>query len=483
MDLNTAQTARAAGVLVGLAVGDALGAGYEFGPALPASTPVYMKGGGPFGFEPSEWTDDTSMALCIAEGFLEERSGTESRSSSTTKRWIAWARTAKDVGAQTRAVLRQSERLGFEGAARAFHEQNGRSAGNGSLMRTAPIGLAHLHHSYDWDELRDMTMRDARRFSALTHFEDDAGDAAALWSSAIAHAVLTGELDIRVGLKEKSHLRGSEELWLERIEAAENREPSEFQNNGWVVEAFQGAWSSIQTTRRPDQTGPEHLRAALKAAVRGGNDTDTVAAIAGSLLGAAYGIAAIPFEWLRDLHGWPRYDARDLIGIGLALATEKPVGTQWPAIPTMDYSAWAGSDSRETFRHPDDTGVLLGAVGALASDEYDAVVSLCRVGSDQAQVGRRDHAEYWLIDSSENEHLDFIVRNAVNAIERFRAEGKTVLLHCVRMESRTPTIAAAYGAKIAGGTSSEALERISRVLPRANPNPAFRRYLAAADRD
>lgn len=483
MDLNTAQTVRAAGVLVGLAVGDALGAGYEFGPALPASTPVYMKGGGPFGFEPSEWTDDTSMALCIAEGFLEERSEPVDRYSSTKQRWIDWARTAKDVGAQTRSVLSHSERLGFEGAALAFHEQNGRSAGNGSLMRTAPIGLAHLSRSYDWDDLRDMGMRDARRFSAFTHFEDDAGDAAALWTAAITHAVLTGELDIRVGLEEKSHLRGSVELWLERIEAAENREPSEFRNNGWVVEAFQGAWSSIHTTRRQHQTGPEHLRAALEAAVRGGNDTDTVAAIAGSLLGAAYGIAAIPFEWMRDLHGWPGYDARELIGIGLALATNRPAGTQWPAIPTMDYSAGAGSDSQETFRHPDDAGVLLGAVGALASEEYDAVVSLCRVGSEQAQVERRDHAEYWLIDSPENEHLDFIVRDAVNAIERFRSEGKTVLLHCVRMESRTPTLAAAYGAKVAGGTALEALERASRVLPRANPNPAFRRYLAAAGRE
>ena len=167
MDLNTAQTARAAGVLVGLAVGDALGAGYEFGPALPASTPVYMKGGGPFGFEPSEWTDDTSMALCIAEGFLAERSEPVGRYEAAQQRWIDWARTAKDVGAQTRAVLRQSERLGFEGAARAFHEQNGRSAGNGSLMRTAPIGLAHLHQR---QRLGRPTLHGHARCPALQRF-------------------------------------------------------------------------------------------------------------------------------------------------------------------------------------------------------------------------------------------------------------------------------------------------------------------------
>lgn len=480
MDLNTAQTARAAGVLVGLAVGDALGAGYEFGPALPASTPIFMKGGGPFGFEPSEWTDDTSMALCIAEGFLDELSSPVSHYESTQQRWIDWARTAKDVGAQTRAVLKNSTHLGFEGAAQAFHEQHGRSAGNGSLMRTAPIGLAHLNQSYDWDNLRSRVMRDARCYSAFTHFEDDAGDAAALWTAAIAHAVLTGELDIRIGLEESSYIVGSAELWLERIEAAENRQPSAFRNNGWVVEAFQGAWSAIHTSRQENQTGPEHFRAALEAAVRGGNDTDTVAAIAGSLLGAAYGIAAIPFDWTRNLHGWPGYGTRELIEIGLALATERPLGTQWPAIHSVDYSAWAGSDSRETFRHPDDAGVLLGTVGALENEDYDAVVSLCRVGRSQSMAGRSEQAEYWLIDSHENEYLDFILQDAVNAIEQFRAEGKTVLLHCVRMESRTPTVAALYGAKIAGGTPMEALERINRVLPRANPNRAFRHYLATA---
>lgn len=483
MDLNTAQTARAAGVLVGLAVGDALGAGYEFGPALPASTPIFMKGGGPFDFEPSEWTDDTSMALCIAEGFLDELSNSADRYRSTQQRWIEWARTAKDVGAQTRAVLRNSEHLGFEGAAQSFHDQHGRSAGNGSLMRTAPIGLAHLNLSHDWAHLRSRVMRDARRFSAFTHFEADAGEAAALWSAAITHAVITGELDIRIGLKDPSFVHGNAELWLERIETAENKEPSAFRNNGWVVEAFQGAWSAIHASHRENQTGPEHFRAALEAAVRGGNDTDTVAAIAGSLLGAAYGIAAIPFEWTRNLHGWPGYGARDLMEIGLALATDRPRGTQWPSIRSVDYSAWAGSHSRETFRHPDDAGVLLGTVGALENESYDAVVSLCRVGRGQSLAGLSEHAEYWLIDSHENEYLDFILQDAVNAIERFRAEGKTVLLHCVRMESRTPTVAALYGAKIAGGTPVEALERINRVLPQANPNRVFRQYLATTGRE
>ena len=70
---------------------------------------------------------------------------------------------------------------------------------------------------------------------------------------------------------------------------------------------------------------------------------------------------------------------------------------------------------------------------------------------------------------------------AAAAVERFRAEGKTVLLHCVRAESRTPTVAALYGARVAGVAPLEALEQVRRVLPNAHPNPAFREVLAAAE--
>jgi hypothetical protein len=73
MKLNPLQNDRAAGVLVTLAAGDALGAGYEFGAPLPDGTPVSMKGGGPFGFAPAEWTDDTSMAVALAEALVDSR--------------------------------------------------------------------------------------------------------------------------------------------------------------------------------------------------------------------------------------------------------------------------------------------------------------------------------------------------------------------------------------------------------------------------
>ena len=93
---------RAAGVLVGLAAGDALGAGYEFGPAFDG--PVAMIGGGPFGWEPGEWTDDTQMVLCIAE----QAATGDLDLDALGDRFIAWANEANDIGNQTRAMLSAS---------------------------------------------------------------------------------------------------------------------------------------------------------------------------------------------------------------------------------------------------------------------------------------------------------------------------------------------------------------------------------------
>ena len=105
--LTSAQTDRAAGVLLATACGDALGAGYEFGPPLPPDTPVGMVGGGTFGWAPGEWTDDTSMAIAIAE---VAATGADLQSTEAldaiAARWVEWAGEATDVGAQTRAVLR-----------------------------------------------------------------------------------------------------------------------------------------------------------------------------------------------------------------------------------------------------------------------------------------------------------------------------------------------------------------------------------------
>ena len=327
MELTSAQRDRACGVLLATAAGDALGAGYEFGPPLPDDAPVTMRGGGGCNWAPGEWTDDTAMAIAIAE---VAATGADLRSvdaqDQIVARWVGWSRTAPDVGIQTSQVLGQVLDGGVSGAAAAalaasadLHERTGHTAGNGSLMRTAPIALAYLD---DPDGLAQAALA----VSALTHFDQSAGEACVLWSLAIRHAILTGEPDARAGLR---YLPArTVDVWAARLVEAEKSRPGDFSGNGWVVEALQAAWCAIATAAAPiADDGPEgdasqgnHLRLALESAVRGGRDADTVAAIAGGLVGAAYGASAVPADWQSAVHGWPGYKAPDLIRLASEIA-------------------------------------------------------------------------------------------------------------------------------------------------------------------
>src|SRR5690606_23448239 len=140
---------------------------------------VTMKGGGGFGWAPGEWTDDTSMAVPILRALA---AGADLLDRVTQDRivaaWADGARTANDVGIQTRHVLAGLAAHGgptadaARASAREVHARAGRSGGNGSLMRTAPVALAYLGEGEE-NALADA----ARSMSELTHHEDDAGDA------------------------------------------------------------------------------------------------------------------------------------------------------------------------------------------------------------------------------------------------------------------------------------------------------------------
>ncbi|WIM87449.1 ADP-ribosylglycohydrolase family protein [Candidatus Mycobacterium wuenschmannii] len=466
---------RVEGVLLGAAAGDALGAPYEFHPPRGPELDVAMVGGGMW--ERGEWTDDTAMAIAIAE---VAATGSDLREASAQNaivaRWWEWSRTAKDVGIQTSSVLRAAGRDGLITADRAraeselLHTHSGRTAGNGSLMRTAPVALRYLG-----DE--DAMVAAARAISELTHYDPEAGDACVLWCCAIRHAVHTGELHVRIGLRHIDAER--RELWSKRLDVAERSRPADFPNNGWVVEALQAAWCAIATTAIPadnPQSGTfraDHLRLALDAAVRCGNDTDTVAAIAAALLGAAHGASAVPLEWRVLLHGWPGITAHELVGLASAIERDG-------APDRFDYR-YPGSPIDTLAVHPYDDKVLLGGVGVLRGlpDEVDAVISLCRLADDDMRH-TMPHAEVRLIDRSdpdENPHLDYVLLDTVRLLEQLRAEGRTVLVHCVAAYSRTPAVAALYGARLRGVSSDRAIVDVQEALPGADPNFAFRRAM------
>ncbi|WP_241387199.1 ADP-ribosylglycohydrolase family protein [Rhodococcus sp. CH91] len=455
MRLTAVQNDRAAGVLLATAAGDALGAGYEFTyPAADAK--IDMIGGGLGPFAPGEWTDDTSMALAIAEiSATGADIGRGAGLDAVAAQFRHWYGTdPKDIGNQTRAVLRAAGTTATAMQARA-RSLPGRTGGNGSLMRTAPVGLAYLEDA-------ERCLAAAHEISTLTHADEQASEACRVWSFAVRHAVLHGTFDgVRVSLRHLSP--PAAQRWAALLDEAETATNARvFDKNGWVVHALQAAWWAI-THARAD--GPGHLQEALELAVRAGNDTDTVAAIAGGLLGARWGASAVPARWRRMLHGWPGYRSRDLVRLGLHTAwggSDDDRG--WPTAPEVDYSRYR-TDRRAT--HPHDEGVVLGGAELLRAPGFDAVVSLCRVGPAPHAA---EHVEFWMVDAdhSRNQHLVFTIDDAARTVRALRGEGKTVAVHCVEGVSRTPSVAARYS-MLLGRDPGDVL----RVMPWAEPRPAL----------
>lgn len=308
---------RAVGVMLGTAVGDALGAGYEFETARLGPGGPQMIGGGLGGFAPGEWTDDTSMAWCVLEVAAGgDGLGSERALTAVARNFRAWYDSGPaDIGVQTRQILGAAgpapTAADCSSAAAAHSARNERSAGNGSLMRTAPVALAHLGDT-------GAIVRAATAVSALTHGDPRTGQACVLWSLAIDRAVREQVLDLRSGLAVlDEEARG---YWTDRIAEAEQGPPGRFTRNGWVVEALQAAWSAIHHTPVPAEDPGRHLADALVTAIGIGNDTDTVAAIAGGLLGARWGAAAVPAVWRRICHGYPGLTGEDLIALAHSAA-------------------------------------------------------------------------------------------------------------------------------------------------------------------
>lgn len=309
-DLTPVQVDRARGVLVTQAAGDALGVPYEFAPRFDGDP--QMLGGGLGPYASGEYSDDTQMAVCIARvtatgADLREETALDA----VADAFLGWLiGGATDVGAQTSQVLTGATRgHGSAGRVRAnaqaLHARTGRTAGNGALMRTAVVGLTALAD-------RDATAEAARAVAVLTHPDPLAGDSCVLWSEAVRRGVVDGVLDLAAGLDLLP--TADRDRWAAWIREADGAEPASFSNNGYTVTALQAAWAAITST--VSDNGAIHLRAALYAAVHAGNDTDTVAAIAGGLLGARWGHSAVPAEWDQAVRGWPGLDAGALADLG-----------------------------------------------------------------------------------------------------------------------------------------------------------------------
>ena len=278
------------GCLLGLACGDAVGTTVEFRSRGTFAPLTDMIGGGPFRLAPGQWTDDTSMALCLA-GSLIECDGFDP--ADQMQRYVRWWREGYlsstdrcfDIGNTVAGALDRFERGGepYSGSTDPC------SAGNGSIMRLAPVPM------YYADDLLEV-VHYAGESSRTTHGTREAVDASRLFGVMIALA-LQGGAKAEILFEGHLSLFPANDLAPAIRDIAEggyrNKGRDEIKGSGYVVQSLEAAlWCFWQT---------DSYRDAVLLAANLGDDADTTAAVCGQIAGAFYGIEAIPEPWLAKL--------------------------------------------------------------------------------------------------------------------------------------------------------------------------------------
>ena len=275
------------GCLLGLATGDAVGTAVEFRLRGSFAPVTDMIGGGPFSLEPGQWTDDTSMALCLAESLIE-KNGFDA--TDQMQRYVRWWKEGHlssngrcfDIGGATRSALASFTRTAspFSGSTDPM------SAGNGSLMRLSPIPMFY------YPDL-NKAIQYAGESSRTTHGVQECVDACKLYAQMIV-AALDGEDKNDILFSDKTAKMDLSPK-IQAIADGEYKDKSEddIRGSGYVVDSLEAALWCFHKT--------DSYRDAILKAVNLGDDADTTAAVCGQIAGAYYGESGIPSEWLNKL--------------------------------------------------------------------------------------------------------------------------------------------------------------------------------------
>ena len=282
------------GCLLGLAAGDALGTTLEFKPPGTFERIDDMVGGGPFRVKPGQWTDDTSMALCLAVSLIE-RGGSDA--ADQMQRYVRWwhegylssrSGPAFDIGNTVADALSNFEDTGepYSGSTDPY------SAGNGSLMRLAP---APMWFASDPAEAIERSAESSR----TTHGAEEAVDACRYFGGLLVGALRGADKETLLsarycpveGLWERSPL--AEKIATIADGSFKRREPPDIRATGYVVDSLEAALWAFHRS--------QSYRDGALLAVNLGDDADTVGAIYGQIAGAHYGVGAIPAEWRERL--------------------------------------------------------------------------------------------------------------------------------------------------------------------------------------
>jgi ADP-ribosylglycohydrolase len=281
------------GCLLGLAAGDALGTTLEFTRPGTFAPLTDMVGGGPFNLKPGEWTDDTSMALCLAESLVTRNGFDPVHQLETYVRWwkhghLSVKGRCFDIGNATRGALArfQESREPYCG------DPSPHAAGNGSLMRLAPAPLA-----FATDPAR--AIRIAGDSSRTTHAATECVDAcryfAGLLLAALAglskESILNNEYEPAVNC----FLKGPLAPKVAEIAGGsfKRKNPPEIRGSGYVIHTLEAALWAFHST--------DTFRAGALKVVNLGEDADTTGAVYGQIAGAFYGEEGIPAEWRAKL--------------------------------------------------------------------------------------------------------------------------------------------------------------------------------------
>jgi ADP-ribosyl-[dinitrogen reductase] hydrolase len=294
---------RRRGALLGLAVGDALGAAVEFQRPGTFEPVTGYRGGGPHRLEPGQWTDDTSLALALADSIGQ--AGWDL--SDQAARYVQWWREGKysvntrcfDIGITTRAAL---SRFRQTGDAETCGDPSERASGNGSIMRLAPVPIRFVALFPDQlDKLITLCVDSSRP----THASPQCLSACAYFGIVLA-GLLHGLDRDTVLSGDWEPLRRLQELWQldPRIAAVADgsfraKQPPEIEGTGYVVDSLEAALWAFHDAG--------DFREAVLRGVNLGDDADTTGAVCGQLAGAYWGESGIPPEWLDGL------DRMDLI--------------------------------------------------------------------------------------------------------------------------------------------------------------------------
>lgn len=277
------------GSLIGLAAGDALGTTLEF--RAPGSfTPISdIVGGGPFRLQPGQWTDDTSMAMCLAESLLHCEGFDPVDQMERYVRWYRegyWSSTGRcfDIGGTVSSALHAFLRSGepYSGST------DPHSAGNGSLMRLAPVVM---YYAGDLNE----AVRWAGESSRTTHGARTAVDACRYFAALIVGAINGNSKEelLASSYWPPADLTGSAVLAPEITEIVrgsfKERKPPQIKGTGYVVRSLEAALWAFYSS--------DDFRSGCLLAANLGDDADTTAAIYGQLAGAFYGEDNIPQSW------------------------------------------------------------------------------------------------------------------------------------------------------------------------------------------